>query len=304
MIADARGRRRAGPHAWLRRRRPMQAAEPRCCASASARGAASERLQRITPDKQAVQETDRATYQAMEALVHNLNTMHSRAGAQIPFSSINYGTDTSPEGRHGHQEHPAGHRGRPGQRARRPSSPSTSSRSRRGSTTTRASPTTTCSSWPAGARPSGCSPTSPSWTRPSTCSTISPAIPNTEIAYMGCRTRVMGNAYDPSREIDRRPGQPELHLHQPAPAGHQGQRQRGYLLRGAGPEDRPGHRPAAASASRSSARKQVRNYPFLMGQGVWLDSRQAGPGRRGAGGAQARHPDRGLHRPGRDASRP
>ena len=44
-------------------------------------------------------ETKRATYQAMEALVHNLNTMHSRAGAQIPFSSINYGTDTTPEGR-------------------------------------------------------------------------------------------------------------------------------------------------------------------------------------------------------------
>ena len=49
--------------------------------------------------KQAEVETDRATYQAMEALVHNLNTMNSRAGAQIPFSSINYGTDTSPEGR-------------------------------------------------------------------------------------------------------------------------------------------------------------------------------------------------------------
>ena len=48
---------------------------------------------------QAVEETDRATYQAMEALIHNLNTMHSRAGAQMPFSSINYGTDTSPEGR-------------------------------------------------------------------------------------------------------------------------------------------------------------------------------------------------------------
>ena len=43
--------------------------------------------------------TDRATYQAMEAFVHNLNTMHSRAGAQVPFSSINFGTDTSPEGR-------------------------------------------------------------------------------------------------------------------------------------------------------------------------------------------------------------
>ena len=49
--------------------------------------------------KRAVKETDRATYQAMEALIHNLNTMHSRAGAQTPFSSINYGTDTSPEGR-------------------------------------------------------------------------------------------------------------------------------------------------------------------------------------------------------------
>ena len=43
--------------------------------------------------------TDRKTYQAMEAFVHNLNTMHSRAGAQVPFSSINFGTDTSPEGR-------------------------------------------------------------------------------------------------------------------------------------------------------------------------------------------------------------
>ena len=49
--------------------------------------------------KQAFEETDRATYQSMEALIHNLNTMHSRAGAQVPFSSINYGTDTSPEGR-------------------------------------------------------------------------------------------------------------------------------------------------------------------------------------------------------------
>ena len=47
----------------------------------------------------AMAETDRATYQAMEALVHNLNTMNSRAGAQVPFSSVNYGTDTSPEGR-------------------------------------------------------------------------------------------------------------------------------------------------------------------------------------------------------------
>ena len=47
----------------------------------------------------AMNKTDRATFQAMEAFIHNLNTMHSRAGAQVPFSSVNFGTDTSPEGR-------------------------------------------------------------------------------------------------------------------------------------------------------------------------------------------------------------
>ena len=49
--------------------------------------------------KMADKEIVRKTYQAMEALIHNLNTMHSRAGAQVPFRSLNYGTDTSPEGR-------------------------------------------------------------------------------------------------------------------------------------------------------------------------------------------------------------
>lgn len=44
-------------------------------------------------------DTQEQTYQAMEGLVHNLNTMHSRAGAQVPFTSINFGTDTSQEGR-------------------------------------------------------------------------------------------------------------------------------------------------------------------------------------------------------------
>ena len=52
-----------------------------------------------TAYEMALNKTDRQTYQAMEAFVHNLNTMHSRAGAQVPFSSINFGTDISPEGR-------------------------------------------------------------------------------------------------------------------------------------------------------------------------------------------------------------
>ncbi|WP_042352038.1 anaerobic ribonucleoside triphosphate reductase [Bacillus massiliigorillae] len=49
--------------------------------------------------KEAQLETNQKTYQAMEAFIHNLNTMHSRAGAQVPFSSVNFGTDTSAEGR-------------------------------------------------------------------------------------------------------------------------------------------------------------------------------------------------------------
>lgn len=60
--------------------------------------AMKEKLFRKAIDKAYVK-TDRATYQAMEAFIHNLNTMHSRAGAQVPFSSINFGTDTSEEGR-------------------------------------------------------------------------------------------------------------------------------------------------------------------------------------------------------------
>jgi len=49
--------------------------------------------------EKALQKTERITYQAMEAFIHNLNTMHSRAGAQVPFSSINFGTNITPEGR-------------------------------------------------------------------------------------------------------------------------------------------------------------------------------------------------------------
>lgn len=61
----------------------------------------SERIQEIFKKayEKAIQKTDRATQQTMEAFIHNLNTMHSRAGAQVPFSSVNFGTDTSAEGR-------------------------------------------------------------------------------------------------------------------------------------------------------------------------------------------------------------
>jgi len=61
-------------------------------------GEGADRIMTYTR-KHSRMETNKATFQAMEALVHNFNTLHSRAGAQVPFSSINYGTDTSPEAR-------------------------------------------------------------------------------------------------------------------------------------------------------------------------------------------------------------
>lgn len=61
----------------------------------------SEQIKRLFEKsyETALKKTERITYQAMEAFIHNLNTMHSRAGAQVPFSSVNFGTDTSSEGR-------------------------------------------------------------------------------------------------------------------------------------------------------------------------------------------------------------
>ena len=59
----------------------------------------------VTPDElehilhKSYERTRKDTHQAMEGFIHNLNTMHSRGGNQVVFSSINYGTDTSAEGR-------------------------------------------------------------------------------------------------------------------------------------------------------------------------------------------------------------
>lgn len=49
--------------------------------------------------KYALEMTEREVYQAVEAMYHNLNTLQSRSGNQLPFTSINYGTCTLPEGR-------------------------------------------------------------------------------------------------------------------------------------------------------------------------------------------------------------
>ena len=121
-------------------------------------------------------ETDKATYQAMEALIHNLNTMNSRAGAQVPFSSINYGMDTSPEGRMVMRNVLLATEAGLGN-GETPIFPIQISASRRASASIPAIPTTTCIVWPSAPAPSASSPISASWTRPSTSSIIRRATP-------------------------------------------------------------------------------------------------------------------------------
>ncbi len=78
-----------------------------CTYSEGENPAAVKNLTQVVGDKKiaekiyklACADVEEETHQAMEALIHNFNTLHSRAGAQVPFSSINYGMDTSPEGR-------------------------------------------------------------------------------------------------------------------------------------------------------------------------------------------------------------
>ena len=170
------------------------------CAALSPTRTCATRMQDFAQEK-AAKETDRATYQAMEALIHNLNTMNSRAGAQVPFSSINYGMDTSPEGRMVVRNVLLATEAGLGN-GETPIFPIQIFRVKEGVNYNPGDPNYDLfqPGHPHSA-PSACSPTSPFWTRPINLKYYKPGHPETEIAYMGCRTRVMGNVYDPSREI-------------------------------------------------------------------------------------------------------
>ena len=149
--------------------------------------------------KSAAQETDRSTFQAMEALVHNLNTMHSRAGAQVPFSSINYGTDTSPEGRMVIKnillatEAGLGN----GETA---IFPIHIFKVKEGINYNEGEPNYDLFKLACRVSAKRLFPNFSFLDAPFNLQYYKPGDPNTEVAYMGCRTRVMANVHDPSRE--------------------------------------------------------------------------------------------------------
>ena len=145
-------------------------------------------------------ETNRATYQAMEALVHNLNTMNSRAGAQIPFSSINYGTDTSPEGQMVIEnillatEKGLGN----GETA---IFPIHIFKIKEGINYNPGEPNYNLFKLACRVSAKRLFPNFSFIDAPYNLQYYKPGDYNTEIAYMGCRTRVIGNVHDKSREI-------------------------------------------------------------------------------------------------------
>ena len=220
--------------------------------------------------KTAYAETDEATYQAMEALIHNLNTMHSRAGAQTPFSSINYGTDTSPEGRMVMRnlllttEKGLGH-------GETPIFPIQIFRVKDGINYNPGDPNYDLFQLSCRVSAKRLFPNFSFVDAPFNLPYYKPGHPETEVSYMGCRTRVMANVHDPDREIS--PGRGNLSftsINLPRLA-----------IEAKGDVDKfyKGLDKMLALVAQQlldrfeiQARRKVKNFPFLMGQGVWLDS--------------------------------
>jgi ribonucleoside-triphosphate reductase len=218
----------------------------------------------------AVKATERRTYQAMEAFIHNLNTMNSRAGAQVPFSSVNYGTDTSAEGRMVVRNLLLATKAGLGS-GETSIFPVQIFKVKEGVSYNPGDPNYDLFKLAMETSARRLFPNFSFLDAPFNLQYYKPGDYNTEVAYMGCRTRVLGNVHDPDRQITCGRGNlsftsvnlPRLGIEAGGDAG------RFFELL----DDRIAlvfrqllHRLKIQSA------KKVRNYPFLMGEGIWLDS--------------------------------
>ncbi len=220
-------------------------------------------------------ETDRACYQAMEALVHNLNTMHSRAGAQIPFSSLNYGTDTSPEGRMVIKNVLLATEAGLGN-GETPIFPIHIFKVKEGVNYNPGEPNYDLFKLACRVSAKRLFPNFSFLDAPFNLQYYKPGHPETECAYMGCRTRVIANVHDKSREIVNGRGNlsfTSINLPRLAILSHgnvdfffeQLDRMIDLVI------------DQLLERFEIQCQKLVRNYPFLMGQGVWIDSENLGP---------------------------
>ncbi|MBQ4085963.1 MAG: anaerobic ribonucleoside triphosphate reductase [Clostridia bacterium] len=241
-------------------------------AKLSAMGMSAEAIEKAQAfaQKKAYEETDRATFQAMEALVHNLNTMNSRAGAQVPFSSLNYGMDTSPEARMVVRnlllstEQGLGN-------GETPIFPIQIFRVKEGINYNPEDPNYDLFKLAIRTSAKRLFPNFSFQDAPYNLQYYKPGHPETEIAYMGCRTRVIGNTYDGDRQISNGRGNlsfTSVNIVRAAILANHNIEQFFTEL------DRVIDLAVSQLFDRFEiqARKRVRNFPFLMGQGVWIDS--------------------------------
>ncbi|MDR0490619.1 MAG: anaerobic ribonucleoside triphosphate reductase [Oscillospiraceae bacterium] len=222
----------------------------------------------------AVKETDRATYQAMEAFIHNLNTMHSRAGAQTPFSTINYGMDTSPEGRMVMEKVMLSTEAGLGN-GETPIFPIQVFRVKAGVSLNPEDPNYDLFKIACRCSAKRLFPNFSFVDAPFNIKHYKEGRPETEIAYMGCRTRVIANVHDTEQEVSNGRGNlsfTSINLPRLAIKAN------GDINRFFEDLDYKLDLVVEQLLERFEiqCRKHVYNYPFLMGQGVWLDSEKLG----------------------------
>lgn len=223
----------------------------------------------------AMEKTTRDTYQAMEGFIHNLNTMHSRAGAQVPFSSINYGTDTSWEGRLAIEQLLLATEAGLGQ-GETPIFPIQIFRVKEGVNYNPEDPNYDLFKLAMRVSAKRLFPNFAFIDAPFNLQYYKPGHPETEVAYMGCRTRVMGNVYDKTREVA--PGRGNLSftsINLPRLAIES----KGEMLIFFDLLRKMLDKTMMQLLDRYEiqASRMARNFPFLMGEGVWMDSDKLGP---------------------------
>lgn len=224
--------------------------------------------------KYATKEVKRATYQAMEAFIHNLNTMHSRAGAQIPFSSINYGTDTSVEGRLVMENVLLATESGLGN-GETPIFPIQIFKMKEGVNYNEGDPNYDLFKLACRVSAKRLFPNFSFIDAPFNYQYYIEGDPDTEVAYMGCRTRVMGNVYDPSREIVGGRGNLSFTSINLPRIALRVNKQTDVFFRDLEREIRL-CRDQLLERLEIQSQKRVKNYPFLMGQGIWIDSNRLG----------------------------
>lgn len=219
--------------------------------------------------------TEKETHQAMEAFVHNLNTMNSRAGAQVPFSSVNYGTDTSAEGRMIIRnlllvtEEGLGN----GETA---IFPVQVFKVKEGINYNPDDPNYDLFKLACRVSAKQLFPNFSFIDAPFNLQYYREGNPNTEIAYMGCRTRVIGNYYDKTREIVTGRGNLSFTTINLPRLGILAKKDLKVFFKLLD-ERMDLVIEQLLERFKIQAQKKVKNYPFLMGQGVWIDSDKLKP---------------------------